>query len=176
MAPFPTEIPMLLYAIIGAISLFALVAVGTLTATNLYINWSNVTFPPTVGSPVTISKVTDVRSERGGNPEYFKGDLAVSPQCVAVPDRMRTITVPSGDIDALMQIGQGTFGAIAATLADAINGIAGGGGGKTYALAHCVVVSNSADAAHSKFGSAQLVIAGFDPTGGSTEILTTTAL
>ena len=72
-----------------------------MSATNRYMNWTGVIFTPAVGSPITITGVVDVTISRGGNPEMFKGDISVFPQVVAVPDRMRTITVTSGDVDAL---------------------------------------------------------------------------
>ena len=146
-------------------------------ATNLYINWTACSFTPFAApsTPVPITKITDVKIAKGGSPERFKGDLAVFAMAVAVPDRTRTITVSSGDIAALLAIAQGQTGAFTVQLADAIGGITASAGGQTYALSSCIVVSNNADGAHGKFGTAQIVFEGFIANGTS-ETLTATPI
>jgi hypothetical protein len=164
-----------LLPLLALAGLLVILVAYTLTATNLYINWTACTFTPSGGSAQTLFKITDVKIAKGGSPEKFKGDLAVYAIAVAVPDRTRTITVSTGDIVSALALVQGTVGAFSVTLADAINGIVTAGGGKTYALTNCIVVSNNADAAHAKFGNAQIVFEGFAP-DGTTEPLTATSV
>jgi hypothetical protein len=166
---------MLFLLMTAAVALAFLLAPLPLAPTNLYINWSAVSFTPTGGALTAIGKVTDCKIAKGGTPEHFKGDIAVYAQCLAVPDRHRTVTVSTGDIAAALLFAQGTVGSFTATLGDAINGSAGGGGGKIYTMTTCVIVSNNADSAHAKFGNAQIVFEGYSSDGATDPCIATSA-
>ncbi len=146
-----------------------------MSATNLFIGWSAAVWSPATGSPVTITRVTDVKVNRDASAETFKGDLAKFTQAIAVPMQKRTITVTSADIAALMAIPQGADGGFSVKLADSKNGIAAGGGGVTITLTSCVVMDNTANGQHAKFGSAQITFEGYSA-DGSTDPLTVAAL
>ena len=148
----------------------------SLTPSNVYINWTACGFTPSGGSLAPINKVTSLKPSRGGSMEGFKGDLNLFFQVIAIPSQTRTIEVTTGDVKAALNIAVGERGAFTATLADAVNGIATGGGGFTLALPTCVCTGNTAQGDHSKFGEATLTFEGYDSTGTATELFTITAL
>lgn len=146
-----------------------------MAGTNRYMNWTGAKFTPTGGGAVTINGVESVKLGRDAQPEYFKADLAVYVQAIAVPSMRRAITVTSADVVGLAGIAQGADGAFEVTLADAKNGITNNNGAVKISLTNCVVADNTADGSHGKFAKATITFEGY-ASNGSTDPMVITAL
>lgn len=145
-----------------------------MSATNLFINWTAVSFTPSGGSLTAIDKVTSVRVNHDVNIETFKGDLAKFVQAVAATNQMREITVTTGNAKTVETIVQGAVGSFTATLADAYNGTTAGGGAQVLALTNCIVSRKDVSGDHSRFASATITFMGY-AADGETDPLTITA-
>jgi hypothetical protein len=166
---------MITLLIVAVALALASVVVANLTPSKTYMNWDAVGFTATGGSLIPITRVSSIKIDRGGNPEYFKGDMAVYPQVAAVPDRMRSVTVTSGDLAKIVGLVQGAVGVLTFTLPDAINGVAATGGGVVYTLSPCIIATDSGDGTHAKFASGSVTFVGY-VLDGTTDPLTSVAL
>lgn len=147
----------------------------TLSATHTFISWSGVTATPPTGSVVAIDRVTNVKPDNTGEAKKFKGDANRYWAVVAVPTQERMLDIETGDIAAAMSLVIGVVYAIAATLGDAINGTAAGGGGISIAQVNAVLTKRTIEGEHAEYAKATLTFESFANTG-DTDPLTVTSL
>lgn len=146
-----------------------------MSATNRYINWTSVGFTPSGGTLTTITGVTRVKIDESGSPEAFAGDGDQYATTVAVPMRAVTAEVDTGDAAALATVAVGTVGTLVATLNDALNGSATGGGAKLHTLVNAVLVDKGKDGSHGKYAAKTLKFVSFS-SDGTTNPLTVSSV
>lgn len=139
----------------------------TLSASNLFINWTGCQFTPTGGSALPVDNVTKVSVNRTAITEKFKGGVDAFNRLIATPTQERTIEIVTGDVAAANAIPFNTPGTLVVKLADAVNGILTGGGGQTFTLTPCVLTGNPADGDHAKFASGTITFEGYFLTGAT---------
>jgi hypothetical protein len=86
-----------------------------MSATVVYLNWSNVTF-----GAATIARVTNVGLSLGGELLGFAGDNNRYETVIANTINRPSVSITSADVSTLMNFGPGTSGTITATQLDAL--------------------------------------------------------
>lgn len=128
-----------------------------MAATKLQRNWTAVAF-----NSVTITRVTGVNFDPGGNLIGFLGDGDIYPEVIVAQDCKPTASVESGDIGTLMGFAPGTVASLTATHNDAKLAV---GGAINYTLANAVVKSTPANGPRGQFGSGTLSLEAFSSDG-----------
>src|SRR5207253_794461 len=103
-------------------------------ATKRYMNWSGVSFTPNGGTATTITGVTSIAIDPGGNLVKFSGDGDRYNTMVVNDHNDPVITIQAADLAAIRANPPGTIGTFTATLQDARNGT--GTGAITFTLAN----------------------------------------
>ena len=129
-----------------------------MAATGLQKNWS-----PVAWGNTTITKVTSVDFDQGGNLLPFYGDGNIYPTVLVAQDNKPTATVQSGDIGGLQALGgPGTTGTLTATHLDAK---LAAGGAINYTLNNAVIANIVANGPRGQFGSGTLQVQAFSSDG-----------
>lgn len=130
----------------------------SLAPTNVYMNWSSVTFTPTGGSLIAIGEVADVKLGRKSQTVTWEAGTDRGPRLKARAGRMRTVTLSGADIfKFLSTVPSETEGTLVAVLNDMKNQAGGVGSGQvTVTLANCSVDDLSASGKHSSIAQGEL--------------------
>ena len=134
-----------------------------MAASKRFMNWTGVTFTPTNGSVASITGVTTMQIDSGGNLLKFSGDGDRYNTTVVNAFNEPTITVHTADVVAVSAFPVGSVGTFAATHNDARNG--SGTGAVTYTLTNAVVASNPVHGTHRQFGQGVLTLTAYSPDG-----------
>ena len=145
-----------------------------MSATKRFMNWTNVTFTPQNGSSTTITGVTSVTIDTGGNLARFSGDGDRYVTTMVNDFNEPIVTVHAADLSALRANPVGTVGTFTATHNDAKNG--SGSGAVTYTLANAVVASCKLGGAHRHFGQGTLTFHAFSTDGVTNPISISSSL
>jgi hypothetical protein len=131
-----------------------------------HMNWKTVTFTIAGGATVTLTGVTSIRVEPGGNVIKHSGDADHGPSLIVNDFQDTSITISGRDLANIHLLPPGTRGAVAATHLDAKDQSgATGTGAYILGLANAVVVNNPGGGDHRQFGDGQIVINGEWPDG-----------
>ncbi len=101
-----------------------------MSASNLQLNWTSVSFGPT-----NLTHVTSVMFDQGGELIEFSGDNNRYPVVIANNINHPKCSITTSDVATLMGIAPGTSGSITATQADALEAT---GGSINWTLANAV--------------------------------------
>ena len=93
-----------------------------MSSTRRFMNWTGVTFTPTNGAPTSITGVTSIQIDSGGNLLKFSGDGDRFSTTVVNDFNDPSVTVHSADLAAVLAFPVGTVGTFIATHNDAKNG------------------------------------------------------
>jgi hypothetical protein len=137
------------------------------------MNWTGVTFTPTNGAPTSITGVTSIQIDSGGNLLKFSGDGDRFSTTVVNDFNDPSVTVHSADLAAVLAFPVGTVGTFIATHNDAKNGA--GTGAVTYVLTNAVISSNPIHGSHRQFGQGVLTLAAYSADGVTNPLSTTAA-
>lgn len=117
-----------------------------MAATGLQANWTAVSF-----ATGTITKVTSVSFDKGGQLVEFAGDVDKYPSLLVSLQSKPRATVASSDIATLMNLSPGAKGVLNATHKDA----AGEEGGDiVYAMSNAVLENVSSNGSYGQIGQA----------------------
>lgn len=109
-----------------------------LSATNVYMNFSAVTFTPNGGTLVPITEVEDVKLGRKAQTVEWQAGLDKGPRLKVRTNRTRTVTLMGANIFAMMGISPESEGTLVVVLNDLKNQAGGVGSGQlTITLANC---------------------------------------
>jgi hypothetical protein len=145
-----------------------------MAATKLYVRVSGVTFTYGVSpTTVTIDKVTDVKSNRGGQELDFYGDGAIYPTASKLIKQKRGASVMGGNKAAMESVPLDTFGTLVWIEEDLYNGT--GTGARTKTLSNAKAMSYSSDAGESQVGTGSLNFISIATDGITDPLVTTVA-
>lgn len=142
-----------------------------MAATNLFMNWSSVSFTPTGGSALTIEEVTDVDFGFGSSLQDWYADAATFPKLSLSKELKRTAKVTTGRVAKLLTIPINTPGTFRATLDDAVNGI--GTGAISFVLGPCILSDSPFKGTVNRYATGDLTFSAYAP-DGITDPLTAT--
>jgi hypothetical protein len=137
------------------------------------MNWTGVSFTPTGGPATTITGVTSISIDAGGNLVKFSGDGDRYNTTVVNDHNDPVITVQAADLAAIRANPAGTVGTFTATHNDARNGASTGA--TTYTLSNAVIATNPIQGAHRQFGQGTLAITAFSTDGVTNPLSTSVA-
>lgn len=132
-----------------------------MAATKLQVNWTDVSFTPTSGAAIPITRVTNIALSNRPENIRFKGDDARYDQVIVNVNSSQTATVTSGDVATLMGLPVNTTGVFAATHLDA----RGEAGGDILYELDCICSGAESSGAHAQFGSGTASFEGFSADG-----------
>ena len=121
-----------------------------MAATKAQINWQSVSFTPTSGATVAITRVTNASVGMGGKLIKFKADTDIYPSIIANVDNEPHFSITTADVGTMMGFIPGTGGTLLATLNDAK---LASGGAVLFTMANAVFENADTQAAHAQFGS-----------------------
>ena len=137
------------------------------------MNWTGVSFTPVNGSSTTITGVTSVSIDTGGNLVKFAGDGDRYNTTVVNDFNDPIVTIQSADLAAIGSNSPGTVGTFSATHNDAKNGT--GTGSITYTLSNAVIAGNPIHGAHRQFGQGTLTLTAYSVDGVTNPLSTSIA-
>jgi hypothetical protein len=140
-----------------------------MSATLRSLNWTSVTWTPS-GSPVVLTGVQSVAFDTGGSllPFSGDGDRAVTTLVNDFFDPSCTITFANVNAASSLVIGQ--TGTLTATLNDAKNKAATGGGALIYTLSNAMIENVPQSGSHRQYGSASVSIKSFSTDGATNQL------
>ena len=112
-------------------------------ATKVQLNFSSVSFTPTNGSQINLTRITAFNYTMGGSLSAFMGDADVYPTVQAVTAIQPGLTITSADIGTMQALVPGTEGIVLATLLDA-KFVSGGAINYTFSNANFETADESA--------------------------------
>jgi hypothetical protein len=130
-----------------------------MSATNLQLNWNNVSFGSTA-----ITRVTSVMFSQGGELIEFAGDNNRYPVVIANNMNQPRCSVSSGDVGTLMGIAPGTSGTLVATQIDAL---AATGGAINWTLVNAVHETTDDRGPFSQFASGTATFRAYSSDGAT---------
>ncbi len=117
-----------------------------MAATNVNLNWTNVSF---AGTPVI--RVTSMTFDQGGELISFTGDDDRYPTVIANTVSRPKVSLTSGDVASLMSIAVNAQGTVSATQKD---GLGASGGDIIWTMQHCVHETTADSGQWGQFASA----------------------
>ena len=143
-------------------------------STKRQMNWTGVTFTPTLGTAVTMTGVTGVELDNGGNLLTFSGDGDRFPTTIVNDMNQPSFTLTCADTSAANQFTPGLRSVFTATFNDAKNQAATGA--LTFSATNSVVGGHTISGQHRQIGSNQVQIQCESTDGVTSPITVTVAL
>ena len=135
------------------------------TPTTIFANWTGVQFTPSSGSPIVISRVSNVEFDPGGQLTAYSGDGNRYPVGLFNLMNQPKATVESENVGAISSLAPGALGTFVAVLNDAKNGAGPGSGAIQYTLSNAVVQNTHAGGRHQQFARGKAVLHAFSSDG-----------
>lgn len=132
-----------------------------MAATGLQVNWDDVSFTPTSGSAIPITRVTNISVGNRAENIRFKADMANHDQVIVNVNNTQSVTITSGDVATLMGLPVNTTGVLTMTHKDA----RGQTGGDIIYELDCICGGSESSGAHAQFGTGTATFEGFSGDG-----------
>jgi hypothetical protein len=128
----------------------------SITATNLFMNWSPATITPAGGSAITQDEVTNVEIDGKSVQEVFYGDNRKFPKLIRNTAKTRKLVIETGNIGKALTIPEDTPCTIVVTLCDAVNGTTTAGGAIVITAKNAILETKPFKGANNKFAGSTL--------------------